>query len=66
MQCQCIPKIVLYNTVFNATPFTCMVNTKRVADFNVLLTGGNVKNVARDAQRYLQKLPSNGKGENSV
>ena len=28
MQYQCIPKIVIYNTVFNATPFTCFVNTK--------------------------------------
>ena len=61
-----IPKIVIYNTVFNATPFTCFVNTKWVADFNVLLIGGKVKNVDRDAQRYLQKLPSNGKCENNV
>ena len=66
MQCQCISKIVIYNTVFNATPFTCFVNTKRVDDFNAWLTGEGTKNVARDAQRYLQNGTSTGKSENSL
>ena len=71
MQCQCISKIVIYNTVFNATPFTCFVNTKRVEDFNAWLTGEEgtktkSKNVARDAHRYLQKGTSTGKSENSL
>ena len=55
MQYQCIPKIVIYNTVFNATPFTCFVNTKRVADFNVLLTAGKVKKTSREMHSDISK-----------
>ena len=69
MQCQCISKIVIYNMVFNATPFTCFVNTKRVADMATSMYCSlerELKNVAQDVQRYLQKWTSTGKSENSV
>ena len=67
MQCQCISKLVIYNTVFNATPFTCFVNTKRVDDFNASSSlERGLKNVAQDARRYLQKGTWTGKSKNSV
>ena len=47
VHCQWILKIASYNTVFNATQFTCFVNGKRVFYVNVQLPEVRVKNKAQ-------------------
>ena len=67
MQCQCISKIVIYNTGVQCNPVYVLCQYKKGGWLQCIAHWrGDLKNVARDAQRYLQKGTWTGKSKNSV